>query len=183
MTGGHHVKSRQRYGLRVSDASDAIRGPLAAGIAQAMEGLLPPLDANGLLGFGVDAEVITRFARPPLAAFTDDEVAYCRAQSQSDAAFAGTWCVKEAVVKALGGLSHAGIAPVGLRQVHVRRDTFGAVHVRVDDAPNPVGSSDPPPTVPDPPHPEGSDNPRPVRVKASVTYVDGVALAVVIVHC
>jgi holo-[acyl-carrier protein] synthase len=63
------------------------------------------------LGVGVDCEEVARFRAllPRLddvqrALFSEEEHAYCRAQPDPAPHYAGRWCAKEAVVKALAPL-------------------------------------------------------------------------------
>lgn len=144
-------------------AADALGQHLAERVVQMSEGLRPSQNANGIQGVGVDAEVVARFTSPPLAAYSDDEIEYCRGRQRPEEAFAGTWCVKEATVKALGGCVPGAEVSVGLRHVLVSHDSSGALQVEVDI---PMGAADP--------------SSPPLRVLGSVTYVDGIALAVVI---
>ena len=81
---------------------------------------------EGVLGMGVDVEEVRRFHSPPPGLFTDAEVAYCLAQGDSAEAFAGTWCAKEAVVKALS--AYLVVLP---RDIEVTRDAAGAPHATV----------------------------------------------------
>lgn len=75
---------------------------------------------------GVDVEQVSRFHQPPGGLFTDEEVSYCMAQADAPEAFAGTWCAKEAAVKALS--SYVAVVP---RDIHVQRDDRGAPHAGV----------------------------------------------------
>jgi phosphopantetheine--protein transferase-like protein len=57
------------------------------------------------MNIGMDVEVVDRFASAGDAAlralFTAEERVYCSGFSDSAARYAGTWCAKEATVKAL----------------------------------------------------------------------------------
>ena len=75
---------------------------------------------------GVDMEEVRRFRSPPPGLFTDAEVAYCSAQGDPAEAFAGTWCAKEAAVKALS--AYLVVLP---RDIEVTRDANGAPHATV----------------------------------------------------
>ncbi len=77
---------------------------------------------NALLewGVGVDLELIDRFVAPPLAAYTRTEIAQCRAQAEPAESFAGRWCAKEAVIKAVSKW-----ARLSLRDVEVLADATG----------------------------------------------------------
>lgn len=95
-----------------------------------------------MIGIGVDVEAVQRFGTPPRAAFSSEEVRYCLAQAASAEAFAGTWCAKEATVKAL---SAWGV--VSLRSVEVFRDADGAPYVRLLSGATEVSSKAASPTV------------------------------------
>lgn len=75
---------------------------------------------------GVDVEDVGRFRQPPPGLFTDAEVAYCTAQGNPAEAFAGTWCAKEAVVKAV--TDYAVVLP---RDIEVTRDPRGAPRAEI----------------------------------------------------
>ena len=75
---------------------------------------------------GVDVEGVGRFDSPPRGLFTDAEVAYCTAQGNPAEAFAGTWCAKEAAVKALS--AHLLLSP---REIEVTRDPRGAPQAEI----------------------------------------------------
>ncbi|QHC02393.1 4'-phosphopantetheinyl transferase superfamily protein [Epidermidibacterium keratini] len=75
---------------------------------------------SGLRGIGIDTEAVARFADPDLRLFTDREAAYCLAQAKPAESFAGRWCAKEAVVKAFGAITRAGI-----REVEIVEGEFG----------------------------------------------------------
>ena len=91
---------------------------------------LPPSPASvGLIGVGVDVELVARWEEPDLRLFSEEEANYCRRQANPAESFAGTWCVKEATVKAL-----SPIALLSLRDVYVGRDESGAPSVRIPSA-------------------------------------------------
>ena len=75
---------------------------------------------------GVDVERVDRFRQPPPGLFTEVEVAYCTAQGNPAEAFAGTWCAKEAAVKALS--DHVLLLP---RDIEVTRGPAGAPNAAV----------------------------------------------------
>lgn len=108
--------------------------------------------ADRIVGIGVDVEPVARFDRADQRLFHEAELAYCRGQSDPASARAGTWCAKEAAVKAL-----AGWRAVGLREVAVARDAVGAPHLSV--------------LLPDAP-----------TVQVSISYAAGLATAVAIAH-
>jgi holo-[acyl-carrier protein] synthase len=68
-------------------------------------------------GVGVDVEEVDRWRDPNVdlrSLFTSDERSYCDAKACPAEVYAGHWCVKEAVVKAL-----AGVVVISPRQVEV----------------------------------------------------------------
>lgn len=78
------------------------------------------------LGVGLDAEEVARWQSPDLRLFTATERAHCTALANSAESFAGRWCAKEAVVKALALFVRTGIrdveivaAPDGRPVVHL----------------------------------------------------------------
>jgi holo-[acyl-carrier protein] synthase len=73
------------------------------------------------LGIGVDIEAVDRWKDPDPRLFTDEEHAYCRSRADQAEAYAGTWCAKEAVVKAV-----LPTAPILTREVSIGRDEAGA---------------------------------------------------------
>lgn len=75
----------------------------------------------GCVGVGIDIEAVARWQHADPRLFTDEENDYCRSRADSAEAYAGTWCAKEAVVKAV-----RPTAPVLTRQVCVTRDQEGA---------------------------------------------------------
>ena len=75
---------------------------------------------EGIAGVGVDVEAVARFERVDARIFTADEVAYCEMQAHPES-FAGHWCAKEAVVKAVG--NRVRLSP---RDVEVRHSAAGA---------------------------------------------------------
>lgn len=79
----------------------------------------------GLPGVGVDAEEIARWHEPDLRLFTPAERAHCGTSAER---FAGRWCAKEAVVKALGPFVAASV-----RDVEVLAEPSGRPVVRLAD--------------------------------------------------
>lgn len=80
-------------------------------------------------GAGVDVEEIDRWlAMAPRMEklFTVEEITYCRAQGVPAQHFAGTWCAKEAVVKAL-----SAFGDVQLRDVEIVRSLDGRPNATV----------------------------------------------------
>lgn len=89
-------------------------------------GWLVALRDGAVVGIGVDMEPVSRWADPDPRLFTDEENSYCRIQANTAESYAGTWCVKEAVVKAA-----YPTVPILTRDVHVCRGRFGAPGVRL----------------------------------------------------
>jgi len=73
-----------------------------------------------LPGVGVDVEEIERWTSPDLRVFTAAERAYCLGPGRSAERFAGRWCAKEAVVKAV-----APFVAGSLRDVEILADVTG----------------------------------------------------------
>lgn len=81
------------------------------------------------LGVGVDTERVERWRRelPSLAAgprrrlFTEDEHAYCTSMGDPAQHYAGHWCAKEAVYKAVSTFGR-----VDLREIEIGHDERGA---------------------------------------------------------
>lgn len=117
--------------------------------------MLITLERVNIVGMGVDMEKVSRFRSPPRNLFTDAEVAYCMAQASSAEAFAGTWCAKEAVVKALSNF--VSVLP---RDVEVTRNSSGAPHAQLRAASLPSGAGPSP------------------QLHVSITHAGGFALAV-----
>jgi holo-[acyl-carrier protein] synthase len=87
-----------------------------------------------LPGVGVDAEDISRWADPDLRLFTPAEQAHCVAAGSGRARaerFAGRWCAKEAVVKAVAAFT-GPVVPT-LRDVEVVPDAAGRPLVQLSD--------------------------------------------------
>ena len=61
--------------------------------------------------------------------FTDAEIAYCQAQPDPPASFAGRWVGKEAVFKSLGVPSRGAAAP--LKDIEILPDANGAPTVHL----------------------------------------------------
>ena len=106
-----------------------------------------------VVGMGVDVERVDRFRQPRRGLFTDAEVAYCTAQGDPAEAFAGTWCAKEAAVKAL--TEYMRVLP---RDIEVTRDANGAPRAEVRAATTGSGA------LP--------------NLHVSITHADGLAVAV-----
>ncbi|MEJ3652812.1 4'-phosphopantetheinyl transferase superfamily protein [Actinomycetes bacterium KLBMP 9759] len=71
-------------------------------------------DLDELPGVGVDTEDVARWEHPDLRLFTPEERRHCAALGRSAEGFAGRWCAKEAVVKAV-----APYAPATVRDVEI----------------------------------------------------------------
>jgi len=84
--------------------------------------------ADDVAGLGVDIEPVARFADPDLRLFTPSEIAHCLGRPDASERFAGRWCAKEAVLKALTG------APgrYSLRDVEIVSGPQGEPHARVN---------------------------------------------------
>lgn len=78
-------------------------------------------DARQVEGVGIDIEAVSRFHQPALSLFTPTEVEFCLSQPNPAEAFAGRWCAKEAVVKAVSGRR-----TLSLRDVEIRAKPNGA---------------------------------------------------------
>ena len=108
-----------------------VRGPalekeVAAMLASVTD--LPAAPEAGM-GLGVDVEDHERWRNSELrveALFTPTELAWCRARADLPAQLAGTWCAKEATVKAM-----ALQFRLSLRDVEVLRDGLGRPSVRL----------------------------------------------------
>ena len=89
------------------------RGPLGSSV---------PADSTAVMGIGVDVEEHARFRRVKLdALFTPGEQAYCRRwHGRSSGEFAGIWCAKEAIFKAL-----SPFLDVGLHDIEIGHDEIG----------------------------------------------------------
>ena len=97
-------------------------------LATAVRSLVDTAPELGL-GVGVDVEDHERWRDSGLrvsALFTRTELAWCRARADLPAQLAGTWCAKEATVKAVSG--HLRLS---LRDVEVVRDELGRPGVRL----------------------------------------------------
>jgi phosphopantetheine--protein transferase-like protein len=96
----------------------------------AFRSLVDAAPALGLgVGIGVDVEDHDRWRDSGLrvaALFTPAELTWCRARADLPAQLAGTWCAKEATVKAV-----AGHLRLSLRDVEVVRDEWGRPGVRL----------------------------------------------------
>jgi len=79
---------------------------------------------RGIVGIGVDVEDVARWLDPSLrldALFTSVELEHAGDGDDRARRLAGTWCAKEAVVKAV-----SSSAALSLREVRILRDSSGA---------------------------------------------------------
>lgn len=96
-------------------------------------------DLSCLPGIGVDAESVERWNDPDLRLFSEEERDHCLALANPAEGFAGRWCAKEAVVKAMSPFETVTIRDVGILVGTrgeplvrlTRRDMVDAVHVVV----------------------------------------------------
>lgn len=75
-------------------------------------------------GVGIDIEAISRFSINLPRVFTVREIQYCEAQGAPLVSYAGRWCAKEAVVKAMGSEYR-----LSLRNVEIRAGSEGEPQV------------------------------------------------------
>lgn len=80
-----------------------------------------------IIGIGVDLEQIGRFDPTDQRLFKEGELRYCLSRDKPSESFAGRWCAKEAVVKAL-----ASVVRVSPRDVTIEADASGRPIARVD---------------------------------------------------
>ena len=121
---------------------------------QRLLGALAPGPA--LAGVGVDVEAAARFEEPARrdGLFTTAEDDYCGSRADPAESYAGTWCAKEAVVKALAG--HARLLS---RHVEIRRLGDGRPVVCL------LGR-------------QGAEAGERFRVEVSISHAEGLAVAV-----
>ncbi|MFQ6724487.1 MAG: holo-ACP synthase [Clostridia bacterium] len=78
---------------------------------------------------GIDIEDIRRFKKltPHLIdrVYTKNEIEYCNSHINPDVHFAGMWCAKEAVVKALNDLSLA------VSEIEILHQSSGAPYINI----------------------------------------------------
>ena len=94
-----------------------------------IEGLVADAWGPDLPGIGVDVEDHARWRSGDerlTTLFTQDELDRCRSMADPPAQMAGTWCAKEAAVKAM-----AAHVTLSLRDVEVIRDPLGRPGIRV----------------------------------------------------
>jgi holo-[acyl-carrier protein] synthase len=90
------------------------------------EAIRAALGLDGLPGVGVDVEEVARWTDPDLRIFTPAEREHCAAGADSAERYAGRWCAKEAVVKALA--PYVAASP---RDVEILPDPAGRPLVRL----------------------------------------------------
>jgi phosphopantetheine--protein transferase-like protein len=81
------------------------------------------------IGIGVDIEEVERWVEPKVdlhVLFTSGERSYCDSRGRPAEAYAGHWCLKEAVVKAV-----AGVALISPRQVEIAHHPDGRPRVAI----------------------------------------------------
>jgi holo-[acyl-carrier protein] synthase len=83
-------------------------------------GLATGAHAGADFAVGIDIEAVDRWERPATALFTAAEHAHCRAMGHPAESYAGRWCAKEAVLKAL-----APYLKVSPRDVEIRTGPDG----------------------------------------------------------
>ena len=91
-----------------------------------------PLIEAGVVGVGLDVEDVARWEDPALrldVLFNQEEIDYAGVGTDRARRLAGTWCAKEAVVKAV-----APSAAPSLRDVRIIRDAAGAPHAAFAEA-------------------------------------------------
>jgi phosphopantetheine--protein transferase-like protein len=79
------------------------------------------------IGIGVDIEEVDRWVESNVdlnVLFTSEERSYCDSKGRPAEAYAGHWCLKEAVVKAL-----AGVVLISPRQVEIAHHPDGRPRV------------------------------------------------------
>lgn len=80
--------------------------------------------ANPGLGIGVDVEEVVRWHHPDERLFTEAERGHCRATGRPAESYAGRWCAKEAVLKAL-----SPFLPLAVRDVEITATSDGCPEV------------------------------------------------------
>lgn len=112
---------------------------------------LAQLDA--LPGVGVDVESLERWHKPDVRLFTEKEREYCLSVANPAESFAGRWCAKEAVVKAV-----SRFADLSVRDVEILVQDNGAPKVQLGRV----------------------ERARLLQVAVSITHTDSVAVAVAV---
>jgi phosphopantetheine--protein transferase-like protein len=102
-------------------------GIISAELIRAVERLLPA-DSTTTMGVGVDVQEHVRFRHVKVdALFTPGEQEHCRRwYGRSSGEFAGIWCAKEAVFKAL-----SPFLDVGLRDIEIGHNQTGEPVLRL----------------------------------------------------
>jgi phosphopantetheine--protein transferase-like protein len=78
------------------------------------------VDPRADFGVGVDVEEVARWQHPVAGLFTEVEHVHCRRMARPAESYAGRWCAKEAVLKAL-----APFVAVSLRDIEIRSGRTG----------------------------------------------------------
>lgn len=132
------------------------RSEAESAVAGALRNVLEATGPACVEGIGVDVVLLEEWLDRPLrleALFTSREIEHATCGGQVDRArLAGTWCAKEAVLKAVGG------AGLSLRDIEVLRCSGGAPEAVITPARAPGG-----------------------EVRVSITHATGLALAVAVV--
>lgn len=80
---------------------------------------------------GIDIENIERFKNLSThlieRVYTKNEIEYCKSRADSHIHFAGMWCAKEAVVKALNDLS------LTVGEIEILHKSNGAPHININE--------------------------------------------------
>ncbi|KAJ7158521.1 fatty acid synthase [Mycena filopes] len=122
-TGSYNYKANLPSEIPMDTANAAISESLAA-----------PSGASGVIGVGVDQELISAVpsSNPTFVTrnFTPGEIAYCRAQPSPPSSFAARWAGKEAVFKSLG-VKSKGAAAAMLDIEILNDEATGAPAVRL----------------------------------------------------
>lgn len=112
-------------------------------IAAEVHRLLAGLENGPGLGIGVDVEEVARWHDPAAALFTDAEHRHCRRMARPAESYAGRWCAKEAVVKALSPFLTVGVRDIEIRATEsgapvaiVRNRWRGDIRVSIAHSPN-----------------------------------------------
>jgi len=86
-----------------------------------------------IVGVGIDCEYIERFRNVRSRVFNKVEVEHCESRPHPSASYAGVWCVKEAIVKAL-----APVRSLSVRDVEVLHTAKGRPTARVSRLESPL---------------------------------------------
>ena len=106
--------------LGVNDSSEAFR-------IEELRRLVS--NAGEVDGVGIDIEAISRFRQPAMRLFRPTEIDFCSSQQDPAEAFAGRWCAKEAVVKAISGRRVLSIRDVEILSISHAADVAIAIAI------------------------------------------------------